>query len=176
LIETKFVSYKCLHMKSSTRARVRVILPIQFDHLVLPLRLLCPPPSSFMSAVPLYTIHPEECTFTPDPLNLKTTLYTLHPTPYTLHHTTYTVLPFFQAHNLHTPNLDDRPPGPGSGWSQMQILIIHKLGFNQNQYTFSLILLIKIVLCSRFRLTKVTDYKCFHLRSSRGVTRVTVLV
>ena len=32
----------------------------------------------------------------------------------------------------------------------MQTLIIYKLGFKQNYYTFTLILLIKIVLCSEF--------------------------
>ena len=32
----------------------------------------------------------------------------------------------------------------------MQTLIIYKLGFNQNYYTFTLILLIKIVLYSKF--------------------------
>ena len=32
----------------------------------------------------------------------------------------------------------------------VETLIIYKLGFNQNYYTFALILLIKIVLCSKF--------------------------
>ena len=32
----------------------------------------------------------------------------------------------------------------------MQTLIIYKLGFNQNYYTFTLILLIQIVMCSKF--------------------------
>ena len=31
----------------------------------------------------------------------------------------------------------------------MQTLIIHELGFNSNYYTFALILLIKIVMCSK---------------------------
>ena len=34
--------------------------------------------------------------------------------------------------------------------SHMQTRIIYKLGFNQNYYTFTLILLIKIVMCSKF--------------------------
>jgi len=34
--------------------------------------------------------------------------------------------------------------------SHVKTLIIHKLGFNQNCYTFTFILLIKIVLCSKF--------------------------
>ena len=32
----------------------------------------------------------------------------------------------------------------------LQALMIHKLGFNQNYNTLTLILLIKIVLCSKF--------------------------
>jgi hypothetical protein len=36
----------------------------------------------------------------------------------------------------------------GSGF-HMQTLIIYKLGFNQNYYTISLTLLIKIVMCSK---------------------------
>ena len=39
-----------------------------------------------------------------------------------------------------------------------QILIIHKLGFNQNYYTFTLILLIKIVLISKFPGKNFIDY------------------
>jgi len=34
--------------------------------------------------------------------------------------------------------------------AHVETLIIHKLGFNQNYYTFALISLIKIVLCSEF--------------------------
>jgi len=51
-------------------------------------------------------------------------------------------------------------------YSHMQILIIYKLGFNQNYYTFAWILLIKIVLCSKFHWTKLINYKCFHMNSS----------
>jgi len=40
--------------------------------------------------------------------------------------------------------------GARRGWGAVQTLIIHKLGFNQNYYTFTLILLIKIVMCSKF--------------------------
>jgi len=39
-------------------------------------------------------------------------------------------------------------PTPTTG-SHMQTLIIYKLGFNQNHYTFTFILLIRIVLCSK---------------------------
>jgi len=46
----------------------------------------------------------------------------------------------------------------------MQTLVIYKLGFNQNYYTFTLILLIKIVLCSKFRWTTIINYKCFDMR------------
>ena len=45
------------------------------------------------------------------------------------------------------------PTSFGSG-SHVQTLIIGKLGVDQNHYTFTLILLIKIVLCSRFPRTK----------------------
>jgi len=38
----------------------------------------------------------------------------------------------------------------GTTESHMQTPIIYKLGFNQNYYTFTLMLLIKIVLCSKF--------------------------
>ena len=46
----------------------------------------------------------------------------------------------------------------------VQTLIIHKLGFNQNFFTFTLILLIKIFLCSKFPGTKFIDLKCFELK------------
>ena len=36
------------------------------------------------------------------------------------------------------------------GGFHLETLIIYKLGFNQNYYTFTSILLIKIVLCSNF--------------------------
>ena len=51
------------------------------------------------------------------------------------------------------------PPSPASHTkcgthgvlgSHMQTLIIYNLGFNQNYHTFTLILLINIVLCSKF--------------------------
>jgi hypothetical protein len=47
---------------------------------------------------------------------------------------------------------------------EMQTLMIYKLGFNQNHYTFTLILLIKIVLSSKFIWTKFIIYKCFGMR------------
>ena len=40
----------------------------------------------------------------------------------------------------------------------VQTLIIYKLGFNQNYYTVALTLLIKIVLCGKFRSTKFMAY------------------
>ena len=49
----------------------------------------------------------------------------------------------------------------------MQTLMTCKLGFNQNNYTFSLMLLIKIVLCSDFLWTKfinLINIKCFEMR------------
>ena len=45
-------------------------------------------------------------------------------------------------------------------------LIIYKLGFNQNYYTFTLILLLKIILCSKFPLTELINHKCFEMRFS----------
>ena len=48
----------------------------------------------------------------------------------------------------------------------MQTLIIYKLGFNENYYTFTFILLIKIVLCSKFPGTKFINYKCFDMRAN----------
>ena len=36
------------------------------------------------------------------------------------------------------------------GQSHLQTLVIYKLGFSQDYYIFTLILLIKIVLCSKF--------------------------
>ena len=41
------------------------------------------------------------------------------------------------------------PPSPSRQY-HMQTLAIYKLGFNQNYYTFTLISLMKIVLCSKF--------------------------
>ena len=41
---------------------------------------------------------------------------------------------------------------------------LYKLGFNQNYYTFALILPIKIVLCSNFQRTKFVNDKCFDMR------------
>jgi len=49
----------------------------------------------------------------------------------------------------------------------MQTLIIYKLGANQNYYTFTLILLIKIDMCSKFPGTKFSNYKCFEMRFER---------
>jgi len=49
----------------------------------------------------------------------------------------------------HQPLLLPAQPCP-RGESHMQTLIFYQLGFNQNYYTFALILLIKIVLCSKF--------------------------
>ena len=41
----------------------------------------------------------------------------------------------------------------------MQTLVIYKVGFIQNYYTFGLILLRKIVLCNKFPETKFINYK-----------------
>ena len=43
--------------------------------------------------------------------------------------------------------------------------MILNLGFNQDYYTLTLILLIKIVLSSKFPWTKFIDYKCFDMKS-----------
>jgi len=48
----------------------------------------------------------------------------------------------------------------------MQTLITYKRGFNQNYYTFTSIMLTKIVMCSKFHRTKFINYKCFHMRTS----------
>jgi len=45
-----------------------------------------------------------------------------------------------------------------------QTLIFYKLGFNQNYHTFTLMLLVKTVLCSKFPWTKFINYKCFEVR------------
>jgi hypothetical protein len=49
-------------------------------------------------------------------------------------------------------NIPARPLFRDLGYPQshLQTLIIHKLGFNQNYYTPSLILLTNIVLCGKF--------------------------
>jgi len=54
--------------------------------------------------------------------------------------------------------------GPTKPHDFMGKHIIYKLGFNQNYYTFALILLIKIILCSEFHWTKFINYECFHMR------------
>ena len=46
----------------------------------------------------------------------------------------------------------------------VETLVLCELGFNQNYYTFVLISLIKIVLCSKIHSTKFIHYKCFHIR------------
>jgi len=47
-------------------------------------------------------------------------------------------------------------------WLQKQFhvetLMVYKLGFNQNYFTFSLILLIKLVLCGNFPRTMFINY------------------
>ena len=55
----------------------------------------------------------------------------------------------------------------------LQTLIIYKLGCNQNCYTFTLILLMKIVMCSKFPCTKFINYKCFDMRFRRQTSRHT---
>ena len=46
----------------------------------------------------------------------------------------------------------------------MKTVIIYKLGFNANYYSFTLILPIKIVMCSKFLCTKFISYNCFGMR------------
>ena len=59
-----------------------------------------------------------------------------------------------------------RSLNPSTQRSQLQTLIIYKLGFNQNDLTFTLMLPIKIVLCCKFSWTKFINYKCFDMRFS----------
>ena len=47
----------------------------------------------------------------------------------------------------------------------MEALVIYNFCWNQNHCTFTLILLIGIVLYRKFPLTKFTDYKCFDMKS-----------
>ena len=63
----------------------------------------------------------------------------------------------------------------GFGWhivinlfsqSYMQTLIVFKIGINQNYYTFTLILLMHIVLCGQFPWTEFINHKCFEMKSS----------
>ena len=53
----------------------------------------------------------------------------------------------------------------GQARSLLQTLIIYKFGFYQNCSTFTRILLIKTVLCSKFAWTKFTNYECFGMRT-----------
>ena len=46
----------------------------------------------------------------------------------------------------------------------LQTLTIHKLGCNQNYYTFTLISLIKIVMLGKFPGTEFINYKCLQMR------------
>ena len=41
----------------------------------------------------------------------------------------------------------------------------YRLGFNERYYTFAFILLIKIVLCSKFPWNKYINHKCFDMKS-----------
>ena len=50
--------------------------------------------------------------------------------------------------------------------SYLQTLIICKHCFDENHDTFTLTLLIKIVMCSTFSLTNFVDYTCFDIKSS----------
>ena len=55
-------------------------------------------------------------------------------------------------------------PSPRSGMDFICKHIIYKLGCNQNYYTFALISLMKIVMCSKFPWNKFINYKCFDMR------------
>ena len=48
----------------------------------------------------------------------------------------------------------------------MQAPIVYKLGFNQTYYTFTLILLIDIVLCCKLPRTKCMNHTYFDMRST----------
>jgi len=56
-------------------------------------------------------------------------------------------------------------PCPCTPESHVETLIIYKLGFVQNYYTFALILLIKIVMCKNNPQTNFINYKCFEMKS-----------
>ena len=47
-------------------------------------------------------------------------------------------------------------------------MIIYELDFNQNYYTFTSIVLMKIVLCSNFSWPKFINYDCFDMKSSKA--------
>ena len=47
----------------------------------------------------------------------------------------------------------------------MKTLVIHELVFIQDFHTFTFILLIKIVLCSKFSWTNLISDQCFDVRS-----------
>jgi len=63
-----------------------------------------------------------------------------------------------------------RPPNPHPlsrndlGGLHVETLIIHKLCFNQSDYTFPSVLLMNIALCSRFHRTKLMNYECFDVK------------
>ena len=66
-------------------------------------------------------------------------------------------------HDLHHQQSRDR--------SHMQTLLIYEFGFNQNSYTFTWILLIKIVVCSEIPWTKFINWKCFEIRPAPPETQ-----
>ena len=47
----------------------------------------------------------------------------------------------------------------------METFIIYKLGFNQKYKNFKIMLLIKIVLWSKFSSMKMIKYECFEIKS-----------
>ena len=71
-------------------------------------------------------------------------------TPSTLRRVWPFVGPCGRAGKDVSPQAGDPGSSPTVGGSDVETLIIYKLSFNQNHYTFALILLIKIVLCSKF--------------------------
>ena len=54
--------------------------------------------------------------------------------------------------------------------SHLQTLVIYKVGFNQNNYTFTSILLIEIVLCRTFSWAKFINHKCFHMNQEQAAS------
>ena len=52
--------------------------------------------------------------------------------------------------------------------AHLQRLMIHKRVLHQHHYTFALMLLIKIVMRSRFPRNKFIDFKCFDTSSEVG--------
>ena len=63
-----------------------------------------------------------------------------------------------------TPRTPDVGFQAGGQVIYLHTLMIYEIGFNQDNYTFTLVLLINIVLCSKFPWTEFINYKCIVMR------------